>query len=78
MLTARSITLHWKIDTPKIDAFECSRCVWVYKIPRPQRYRIPYQDAWKAGREFDEHRCEDFPLLSPRRWAPQTSGAVRG
>ncbi len=52
---------HCKADAPIIDAFQCSECEWSYRMRQPQPYTISWADAARVSREFDDHRCEDFP-----------------
>ena len=59
MRRVRTIVPHCKVDAPIINAFQCSQCEWPSVMRRPKRYTISYEDAVRACREFDDHRCDD-------------------
>jgi hypothetical protein len=62
MRRVRTIVPHCKVDAPIINAFQCSQCEWSSVMRRPKPYTISYEDAVRACREFDYHRCDDFKL----------------
>ncbi len=66
---------HCRPDAPIIDAFQCSECEWSYLMRQPKPDTISYEDAERASREFDGHRCEDF---KPRRKTPAKVSSLSG
>jgi hypothetical protein len=62
MPRTRTIIPHCGIDSPIIDAFHCSRCQWLYRVPKPEPFLIAWEDAENACIQFDAHCCEDFSL----------------
>lgn len=57
---ARAILFQCRPDAPIIDGFQCSECGWSYVMPDSKPYLIAPEEAERACRAFDGHRCGDF------------------
>jgi hypothetical protein len=60
MASVRTIIPHAQDGAPIIDSFQCSHCEWSYVMQWQRAYTICYDDATRACRAFETHRCEDF------------------
>jgi len=47
-------------ESPLIDCFYCSDCVWQHPILRPVPYELPYSEVSIICWDFERHRCEQF------------------
>ena len=58
--------------TSDVIVFHCSHCGWEYDVKRRQSFLIDYNDADRACRAFEEHRCFEHGVR-PDCGAPETT-----
>ena len=65
-----------KKDTAIIEAFECSRCEWEYRMEMQEPGVIPYNEVARAVWKFDGHKCALYELRATAHLVRRVEMAV--